>query len=139
MEATEINCEMGTHHHHHHLFMWNNAGKLFEKLLQPMLAAAIETFGGLSERQCSLRPSRSTLGAIADVVECVERISFRHYYPKRIVVLASFAVRIAFNRLRWEDIIKALRETFCIPIYFLRILRSYLKDRKIFYDTLDRR
>ena len=56
-----------------------------------------------------------------------------------IVVLATFDVRNVFNSLRWEEIIKALQETFRIPIYLLRILRSYLKDRKLFYDIPDGR
>lgn len=119
------------------LCMLDSAGKLLEKLLQRRLAAAIETAGGLSERQYGFRPGRSTLGAIANVVECVERTRLRRYYPKRIVVLATLDVRNAFNSLRWKDIIKALRERFRIPIYLLRILRSYLKDRKLIYDTPD--
>ena len=45
----------------------------------------------------------------------------------------------AFNSSRWENIINALRERFRIPIYLLRILRSYLKDRKLFNDTPDGR
>ena len=47
--------------------------------------------------------------------------------------------RYAFNSLRWEDIIKALQERFRVPIYIFRILRSYLKDRKLFYDISDGR
>ena len=100
---------------------------------------AIETAGGLSERQYDLRPDRSALGAIAGVVECVEQTRLRRYHPKHIVVLVTFNVRNTFNSLRWDYIIKALRKRFRIPIYLLRILRSYLKDCKLFYNTLDGR
>ena len=94
------------------LCMLDSAGKLLEKLLQRRLAAAIETAGGLSERQYGFRPGRLALGAIADVVEYVERTILRRYYTKCIVVLATLDVWNDCNSLRWEDIIKALRERF---------------------------
>ena len=50
----------------------DSADKFLEKLLQRMLTAAIEAARELSERQYGFRPCRSTLGAIADVVECLD-------------------------------------------------------------------
>lgn len=117
------------------LCMLDTAGKLLEKLLQRRLAESVAMAGGLSERQYGFRPGKSTLDAIGSVVECVERAQDRRYYPKRIVVLATLDVRNAFNSLRWADIMRALRVKFGTPGYLLRILRSYLDDRELLYDT----
>lgn len=117
------------------LCMLDSAGKLMEKLLQRRLTESVEMAGGLSGRQYGFRPGRSTLGAIGDVVDSIERAQRGRSYPRRIIVLATLDVRNAFNSLRWADIMTALRVRFCVPEYLQRILRDYLRERKLLYDT----
>ena len=45
-------------------------------------------------------------------------------------------VRNAFNSVKWDNMINAL-EKFETPEYILRIMKSYLKDRVLIYDTAD--
>lgn len=119
------------------LCMLNVAGKLFEKMLKPRLAAAIENSGGLSKRQYGFRPGKSTLGAIEDVIASVKQTRCETNFLRRVVLLATLDIRNAFNSLRWANIIEAIQNIFEVPGYLLKVLQSYLKDRELLYDTSD--
>lgn len=119
------------------LCMLDTAGKLYERLLKPRLKTAVETGGGLSDRQHGFRPGRSTLGAIQDVVSTVERAQKGNHYSKSIVLLVTLDVRNAFNSVRWIDIIETLQTRYKIPKQLLKVVSSYLKDRELLYDTSD--
>lgn len=119
------------------LCMLNTAGKLLERLLKSRLAEAIQTGGGLSERQHGFRPGRSTIGAIKDVVDVVEMTRNQNHFTRPLVLLATLDVKNAFNSLRWSDILKTLEENFRIPEYLLRIIRDYLRNRELLYSTTD--
>ena len=117
--------------------MLNTAGKLLERLIKPRLTAAIEASGGLSPRQHGFRRGRSTIGAIQDVVNAVADAQNGSQHSTRIVLLATLDVRNAFNSVRWADIIGALEHRFSIPKYLTDLIRSYLKNRVLTYDTDD--
>nr|AMS38369.1 hypothetical protein [Bactrocera tryoni] len=117
------------------LCMLDTAGKLYESLLKPRLEAAINEAGGLSPRQHGFRPGRSTIGAIKCVIESVEAAQRRWHKYKRIVLLATLDVRNAFNSARWVDMIDALEKSFKIPDYLRAVVRSYLSNRKLLYET----
>lgn len=119
------------------LCMLDSAGKLFEKLIKMRLNSAVESAGGLSHKQYGFRNKRSTIDAIQDVVTSVEVAQSGSHYKKRIVLLATFDIRNAFNSLRWADVRKALSTNFRVPGYLLRILQNYLSDRTLIYDTCD--
>lgn len=117
------------------LCLLDTAGKLFERLLKPRLIEAVDAAGGLSERQHGFRPRRSTIGAIGDVVNIVEAAQSERARP--LVILATLDVKNAFNSLRWPDVLKAIEERFRIPQYLTRVIRDYLKNRVLIYNTTE--
>lgn len=118
------------------LCMLDTAGKLLEKLIKPRLARAIEGAGGLSNRQYGFRPGRSTLGALDEVVQSVYAAQTGNHHSRRIVLIVTLDVKNAFNSARWRDILKALEIRFKIPTYLKRLVRSYLQNRVLIYDTI---
>ena len=115
------------------LCMLDTSGKLFEKLINSRLYAAVERAGGLSERHYGFRAEKSTVGAI-QVVEAVRVAENQNHYSHGMFFLVTFDVRNAFNSARWIDILKAL-DAFQVPEYLKRILRDYLKNRRLLYQT----
>lgn len=118
------------------LCMLDTTGKLFEKLLKPRLTAAFNEAGGLSERQYGFRQGKSTIGAIQDVVTSFKEAQIGNNFSRKIVLLVTLDIKNAFNSLRWEDVLNAL-EAFNVPVYLRRIFQSYLRDRKLLYETRD--
>lgn len=119
------------------LCMLDTAGKLFERLLKPRLTQAVEVAGGLSDRQYGFRAGRSTIGAVGEVIRTFEAAQQVNHRSRRLVMLATLDVRNAFNSARWADMLSALKTDFVIPPYLLRMLQSYLKDRKLVFSTPD--
>lgn len=119
------------------LSLLDTCGKTLELLLRPRLLEAIRMAGDFSDRQYGFRPQRSTIGAIREVVETVRETQTASHQARPIVVLATLDVKNAFNSARWIDILEALRDTFGIPNYLLRIFRDYLKDRAINFETAE--
>lgn len=117
------------------LCMLDTAGKLLERMLKPRLAAAINNAGGLSERQHGFRPGRSTIGALEDVVKSVEIAREKNNFSRPVVLLATIDVKNAFNSAKWDNMIDALEKRFKVPAYLMNMVRSYLKDRELIYDT----
>ena len=60
-----------------------------------------------------------------------------NHFSRRMVLLATLDVRKVFNSARWTDLLAALEDVFQAPDYLLRIIRSYLRDRELRYDTAD--
>ncbi|KAH8361354.1 hypothetical protein KR084_009546, partial [Drosophila pseudotakahashii] len=108
---------------------------LLEKLIKPRLASAVEESGGLSRRQHGFRPGRSTIGAIQEVVNAALASQVGNHASRPIVLLATLDVKNAFNSVRWSDMLDLLNRRFHIPEYLMRLLDSYLKDRKLIYQT----
>ena len=46
-------------------------------------------------------------------------------------------VKNAFNSLRWNDVLYALEHRFHVPEYLLRMIRDYLSERVLTYDTTE--
>lgn len=118
------------------LCMLDTAGKVLEKLVQPRLLSAIRDAGDLSERQYGFRRGRSTIGAIEEVVETVRKAEEGNHHSRRLVLLVTLDVKNAFNSARWADILEAL-EAFRVPEYLMRVIRDYLRDRSLVYETED--
>lgn len=74
--------------------MLDTTGKLLERLIKPLLAAAINNAGGLSARQ---HGRKSTIGAIATVINSVGAAQQGSIQSRSIVVPATLDVRNAFN------------------------------------------
>lgn len=117
------------------LCMLDTAGKLLERLIRQRLQEAIRESGDLSRRQYGFRSNKSTIGALNDVIEVVEDAQRNTHHSRPIVLLATLDVKNAFNSLRWKDVLKALGEDFGVPQYLMRMIRDYLKDRILLYNT----
>ena len=118
------------------LCMLNTAGKLLEKMLKARLLTAVQAAGDLADRQYGFRKGSSTVHAIQEIVETAKKTQEGNHYSRKIVLLATLDVRNAFNSVKWDNMINAL-EKFKTPEYLLRIMKSYLKDRVLIYDTVD--
>lgn len=117
------------------LCMLDMGGKLLERLLKPLLNQAIDRAGGLSEKQHGFRKGHSTVNAIMEVIE-VFKSAQRPSHPARpLVLLVTLDVRNAFNTVRWSTMLEALEHQFAIPGYLLNILKDYLRDRRLVYET----
>ena len=117
------------------LCMLDTAGKLFEKLIRARLNSAVEAAGDLSPRQYGFRKGRSTIDAIGEVQQAVSRAESHNHYSRRVVLLVTLDVKNAFNSARWVDMLEALRNTFRIPAYLLRLIENYLRQRLLIYET----
>jgi hypothetical protein len=116
------------------LCMLDDAGKLFERLLKPRLQGAVKAAGDLADNQYGFRKQRSTIDAIKQVVQRAEVAWSGNYYSRPIVLLVTLDVKNAFNSARWSNILSALRK-FQVPEYLMRVIRDYLSNRILRYDT----
>lgn len=119
------------------LCMLDTAGKLLEKLLKPRLLSAVQAAGDLSDKQYGFRKGRSTIEAAQSIVDVGMSARQGNHYSRPVVLLVTLDVKNAFNTARWSNIMDALRRTFKVPQYLLRMVRNYLKDRVLLYDTSD--
>ena len=117
------------------LCMLDTAGKVLEKLIKGRLTDAVRVAGDLSPRQYGFRSGRSTIDAVSEVMAAVHRAEAYGRTRRRVVLLVTLDVRNAFNSARWTDILGALEDDFGVPDYLMRLLRSYLRERSLIFDT----
>lgn len=67
----------------------------------------------------------------------MEEAHRKNNFSGPIVLLATIDIRNAFNSAKWANMIDALESRFKTPLYLMKMIRSYLKDRKLLYDTSD--
>jgi hypothetical protein len=65
----------------------------------------------------------------------VVRANQASHAARPIVLLVTLDVKNAFNSARWSDILFALEHTFNLPGYLLAMVRDYLRDRQLLYET----
>ena len=58
-----------------------------------------------------------------------------NHFLQPVCLLVMLDVKNAFNSAKWSDMLDALQLTFRIPTYLLRMIRDYLCDRTLLYDT----
>ncbi|GBP82181.1 hypothetical protein EVAR_60291_1 [Eumeta japonica] len=93
------------------LCMLNTADKIFERIIQQRIEAAVEPL--LADNLYGFRKGRSTLDAINLVVNTArEAISGTRWKcgTKKYCLVATLDIRNAFNCANWECIMQALRE-----------------------------
>lgn len=117
------------------LCMLDTAGKLLERLIRSRLNAAVKDAGGLAPKQYGFRAGLSTADAVLEVVEAVKRAEGHNHFSRRVVLLVTLDVKNAFNSARWVDILEALKHSFHLPVYLLRMIGDYLKDRALIFNT----
>jgi len=115
------------------LSMFNTIGKMFERVLKRRLEAHLG-LEGLSENQYSFRRGKSTMDAIEKVLAIVNHINSVPWRRRELCALVSIDVANAFNTVPWEKIGEALRRK-NVPFYLIRILRDYLRERRLQTDA----
>ena len=113
----------------------NTAGKGFEKMLQPRILNAEEAAGDLCPQQHDFRRGRSTIGAVKEATDAITRAQTGNHRSRGITLLVTFDDKNAFNSARWTEFLKGLNN-FAVPKHLMRVMRSYLSDRMLLYDTL---
>ena len=82
------------------------------------------------------RKGKSTVDAINTVVESARITKRGNHYLRPACLLVTLDVKNAFNSAKWSDILDALQLKFRIPRDLLRMIRHYLRDRTLRYDTI---
>lgn len=119
------------------LSLLDTLGKMYDHLLRPRLTDTIRNAGGLSDQQFRFRRSRLTIGAIQMVVDVFQDTDRHCHAAGPIELLATLDVKIAFNSVRWVDILESLKSDFRIPPCLLLVIKDYLRNRQITYETTE--
>lgn len=104
----------------------NSLGKLMEHLVKRRLGEELSRTNGISKRQHAYQEGRSTISAIDETVEFIER-TFKKG-PGWIPAIILLDVLNAFNSASWQAILNRLRRLSIKP-YLISIIASYLSDR----------
>ena len=115
------------------LGMIDSTGKLFERLILNRMEMVCEEEDneGISAAQFGFRKGLSTYHALKKVEERVSKALHELPSPGGFCAIIALDVKNAFNSASWECIYQSLAEEKKMPQYLLRIMDSYLKDRKL--------
>lgn len=90
----------------------------------------------MSNKQFGYRKGMSTVDANSKVMETVEAANTGPLRRRRICAIAALDASNAFNSANWLKINQAL-VTKRVTKYLIRIIQSYLSDRKLTYGNED--
>lgn len=110
----------------------NTIGKLFERVIKNWLVDHLEQTNRISHRQFGFTKGRSTIDAINSAIDIVNKAGIGPLYKRELCAMVSLDVANAFNSASWVRIEEALAKK-RVPPYLIRVLRSYLSDRKLIY------
>lgn len=110
----------------------DNIAKALERIISFRIKEALANGEGLSPQQYGFREGRSTIDALL----CVKTFVKRATDNKEVVAAIGIDIKNAFNTLPWEEIIAQMRRK-RIPNYLIRLVRSYLSERYIWYKGSD--
>ena len=87
--------------------MLDTMGKLYELVIVARLRKEMEKKGAINDNQYGFRPGRSTENSM-------EKVKWRwrgkeHTDTKDLCLLVTLDVKNAFNRARWNDIIRKIK------------------------------
>ncbi|KAI4474908.1 hypothetical protein M0802_015387 [Mischocyttarus mexicanus] len=103
-------------------------GKLFKRIIYKRLGKYLWGNGKLCGDQFGFRPGKSTIDAIYEVRRSVQTMTG----SGRVVIMVSLDISNAFNSLPWPKIRDAMLEL-GVPSYILKLVISYLSDRKLVF------
>ena len=117
--------------------MLNSSGKTLERFIFNRIEAATGHF--LADNQYGFRKGRSIIDAINQVVsKGNEAISGKRWKGgnKKYCLPLTLDMTNAFNSVRWKNICQAL-DKLDVPAYLKIMIKSYLTNRLLVYDTED--
>lgn len=119
------------------LSLINTTAKLFERVIKGRLEVHLNSIPeGLSDRQYGFRKGRSTIDAIEDVRNVVQRVGTGPLAARDLCVLVAIDVANAFNSAPWHRIGGALLAK-GVPSYLVNIIRDYLNNRCLITEIGD--
>ena len=92
--------------------------------------------GGLFVRQYGFRTGPSTIDALREVTEATMVTQRGSRCSRPVLQLATLDVKNAFSSHRWNDVLNGLEYTLTGPRYILAMIRSYLSNRRMVYNTI---
>ena len=119
------------------LCMLDSSGKTLERFIFNRIEVA--TGHLLADNQYGFRKGRSTIDAINQVVsKGNEAISGKRWKggSKKYCLLVTLDVKNAFNSASWKNICQAL-DKLDVSAYLKNMIKSYLTNRLLVYDTED--
>lgn len=108
----------------------NIVAKLFERIIANRLVGFLET----SDNQYGFRKGRSTVDAVARVLDIAQVANQGSIRNRQHCVMVAIDVSNAFNSIPWRTILAETGKR-DLPAYLQRQLRSYLSGRKVVYDA----
>lgn len=116
------------------LCLLDTYGKFLESMLVNKLNIELGN-DGLSQNQFGFRRGRSTIDAIQRIYNIADHERKQKPRDRKLCLLIAFDVRNAFNSASWLKIIEELNKK-NVPAYLVRIIKSYLSNRKIVLDEI---
>lgn len=117
----------------------DDIGKCLEKIIVERIGNWMEymverglAFAAVGRNQYGFRKNRSTIDALNRIKEIVEMAR----KEGDTTVMISVDIENAFNSIPWSEIRKMLRRK-RVPMYLIKILNNYFKNRYIEYTTMD--
>ncbi|KAL4083832.1 hypothetical protein QTP88_029148 [Uroleucon formosanum] len=108
----------------------DGGGKLLERLLLNCLESHKERSGALSGLQFGFRRHRSTTDTIEEVIKAAREAGRGGVQNRHLCAVVTLDVKNAFNTAPWTLIDESLQRS-SVPEYLIRILRSYMSERKV--------
>lgn len=108
----------------------DGAGNVLERLLLNRLEGHIDEVAAQSNNQFEFRRTRSTVDVVNAVLRLACSSNSRPVQNVDLCAVVSLDVRNAFNWVPWNLIDAALQKS-SVPIYLIRILKSYMSNRCI--------
>lgn len=88
-----------------------------------------------SGRQHAFRGGHCIISAVSAVMEIFSSTLLINHYLSPLLLQVTLDARDVFNSARCDMILDALKNKFRVPLYLLRIVRSYLRDRSLTCNT----
>ncbi|KAG5870236.1 hypothetical protein JTB14_029110 [Gonioctena quinquepunctata] len=100
-------------------------GKMLERIIIAKINGAMQEAPLISDNQYGFSREKSTVGAIANVLDRINS-------PEKHHIVIFLDIKGAFNNMWWPSLLKYLHET-GLPRQLVSLLKSYLEDRYIEY------
>lgn len=105
-------------------------GKTLKRILADKILDHMTRHKGISPQQYGFTPGRSTTDALIDLRDTVET----QRKARRTTIAVAIDIKNDFNTAKWRWIISELEEK-AVPEHLVTMIRDYLCNRVIYYET----
>jgi Reverse transcriptase (RNA-dependent DNA polymerase)/Endonuclease-reverse transcriptase len=108
----------------------NTLGKLYERMVCERMNEWLDVKGLLSANQHGFRRGKSTMSAVEQILNIVDKIRNKSYAHRNFCVLVTLDVKNAFNNLAWVKVVETMQELEA-PQYLTELVKSYFSNRTL--------